>query len=1078
MVSGRPDAARVVTFVDEEEDSYWYLFDQRKSVVNSGGRNDLNLVISEFFQFFDLKWPMAFERLRRDMPVDLDLATKVYDHLEHFAKVSKGVEDEFLLEVSRTGAKYIPDARRVEILRAQLAAQFAPTARRFDDTELLAVLNQLHDRNDSHTAFRRFRQKAGVLKRIRDYVVSITRPGNTTYATFRDLHELVANKKYFTMSRSTYGEVLDQPGQTFFTESASVMDTEFLRQVELTRDTAHQTIRLEYHDGEVPPEAFTLLDYLNLVVFMAGVLAITAGENAIEMSKDDQARYPSLDRFRSDVRKLFDGRATEEGLGNKSSDKELLTDTFLFKDTKSVVTLEESRVQAEEYNKTADVSLTLTITSLRATPEEDIVHALGRSNGVYLMSATGGLDSASAGAFNTKHLRRCIEARGGHFAEMSEDELEVVSAKAEELLGKRDRQVVILDDNEPARRFGVSKSFKGLLQVFEDARPKKDEAGYAQMNRHKRNELEGLVASLDKLLSTPLRSGLVLCQTTQHVRKCLMRLANKNTGFVTQKDTTGEFFVVSPRALPSYLDFGVKEDITIILYSAGRFRRRDRTKVGAIDEEDDGGQFNQELEGALDIGTKKLLLWTAYKSASRGINFLTREGKEQRDFELFCLLNDPYYTRHTRPGSNGFSMEMFQSFAQVLRDENENWLAMSKGDLLFEYSRNRYKRLRKEHVIDITRTVFQALGRGERRPEVKMPVQHLYVSSEAARMVHLGLRHAPELRKRASPAQRSVLTQLERHNIETGVFQDAAARLAHHRDSLKKSVAFRRLTSQTPARFRSEVAARTMWEKLFDSMMFSDPVRYLEKLAAAGVPAEFRDGCFLEVPATADPYLVDFGAAGIIERVVTDAEDGTDAYSWIGMVAPEGLVGHLSSRTQGYLKEWRGFKLADKTKRLLPQPWFVTEIMKGYLAELEFEEYVGSQFNVWPRKLALGGGPVEYLQVSEHPFYAELYQMFDYYLVPEPNVLVAVDLKNWARSTDSLKKAQLQEEAEVKHARLCKLLPDQTIHALYVNLHGAHKFGMGKPSSGSIRFISLYVPSTNLEPWMTNANLRTAVLGK
>jgi hypothetical protein len=68
MVSKRPDSARVVTFVDEEEDSYWYLFDQRKSVVNSGGRNDLNLVVSEFFQYFDLKWPMAFERLELDGP--------------------------------------------------------------------------------------------------------------------------------------------------------------------------------------------------------------------------------------------------------------------------------------------------------------------------------------------------------------------------------------------------------------------------------------------------------------------------------------------------------------------------------------------------------------------------------------------------------------------------------------------------------------------------------------------------------------------------------------------------------------------------------------------------------------------------------------------------------------------------------------------------------------------------------------------------------------------------------------------------------------------------------------------------
>jgi len=101
LVTKRPDSARVVTFVDEEEDSYWYLFDQRKSVVNSGGRNDLNLVISEFFQYFDLKWPMAFERLERDGP-RRELAKKVYEHLEEFAAISKSVEDEFRLEVDRT----------------------------------------------------------------------------------------------------------------------------------------------------------------------------------------------------------------------------------------------------------------------------------------------------------------------------------------------------------------------------------------------------------------------------------------------------------------------------------------------------------------------------------------------------------------------------------------------------------------------------------------------------------------------------------------------------------------------------------------------------------------------------------------------------------------------------------------------------------------------------------------------------------------------------------------------------------------------------------------------------------------
>lgn len=1077
QVSRRPDSARVVTFVDEEEDSYWYLFDQRKSVVNSGGRNDLNIVISEFFQYFDLKWPMAFERLERDGP-RLGLATKVYDHLEHFAKVSKVVEDEFQLEATRTGAKYIADVRRVEILRTALAASFAKTADRFADEELLTVLNQLHDRNDAHAGFKRFRQKARVLERIRTYVREIGQPGLIEYETFRNLHDLVANKKFFTMSRSTYGEVMDQPGQTFFSESASVMDTEFLRQVQLSRDTAHQTIRLHYHDGELPADAYTLLDYLKLVVFMAKVLAQQTGDDAIEMAVQDVDRYPSLNRFRSDVRRLFKDPVTSEGLENDSSDAELLTDSFLFEHTKSVVTLEESRVQAEEYNIEADVSLTLTITSLRATPEEDIVRALGRTNGVYLMSATGGLDSASSGAFNTKHLRRFLATKGGHFADMSEDELEVVSAAALEATGKRERKVTILDDSDPSRTFGVSKAYRGLVDLFRDAVPKRDEAGYAQMNRHKKNELEGLVASLDKLLSTSVRSGLVLCQTVSHMRKCLMRLANANTGVVIQKDTTGDHFVIRPRALPTYRSMdGGGEDVTLILYSAGRFRSRDNTKTGALQENDDQGQFNKELENALDISRGKILLWTAYASASRGINFITKQNGEERDFELFCLLNDPYYTRHTRPGANGFSMEMFQSFAQVLRDENSDFAAMSKGDLLFQYSRNRWKRLRKEHFIDITRTVFQALGRGERRPDERM-AQQLYLSSEAARMVHLGLRHAPELRKRASPAQRAVLQQLEVHNVETSIFPTQADRDTHQRESLKKAIRFRRFTSDTPKHFRSDAVARSAWDRLFDSMMFKDPLKYLANLEAAGIPADYREGCFFEVPVTAAAYTREVSVAGTTETVITDAMDGAEIYNWIGAVAPDALVSHLSPQTQALLKEWRGFQLPDKAKKLLPQPWFIAEIMKGYIAELEFEQYVGAQFNVWPKTLPLGGGAVEYLHPASHPLYADIYQLFDYYLVPEPGVLVAVDMKNWARSTDGLKKQQLQEEAEAKHERLRKLLPDSTVHALYVNLYGAHKFAVTRPVTGSIRFMSLYVPSTGADLWMANANLREALLGK
>lgn len=164
---------------------------------------------------------------------------------------------------------------------------------------------------------------------------------------------------------------------------------------------------------------------------------------------------------------------------------------------------------------------------------------------------------------------------------------------------------------------------------------------------------------------------------------------------------------------------------------------------------------------------------------------------------------------------------------------------------------------------------------------------------------------------------------------------------------------------------------------------------------------------------------------------------------------------------------------------MFPQPWFVTEIMKGYIAELEFEQYIEAQFGVSAHHLQLGVTQLKYIEIVKHPLYAELYQMYDYYLELGNDTIAAIDIKNWARSTDRLKREELQAQAIEKHARIRALLPDQVVHAFYVNLYGAHKHAIvNAPSSGSIQFMSLYVSSTNpfgISSWIPNENLANAL---
>jgi hypothetical protein len=120
---------------------------------------------------------------------------------------------------------------------------------------------------------------------------------------------------------------------------------------------------------------------------------------------------------------------------------------------------------------------------------------------------------------------------------------------------------------------------------------------------------------------------------------------------------------------------------------------------------------------------------------------------------------------------------------------------------------------------------------------------------------------------------------------------------------------------------------------------------------------------------------------------------------------------------------------------------------------------------------------VRYLDVAQHPLEADIFQLYDYYLeVADSDALVAVDVKNWTRSTDRYKKEELEAEAWRKHARLRELFPNKSVHAVYVNLQGTHKYRVQRPASGCIRFMSLYVHPS--DEWIANDNLVNVLLAQ
>lgn len=1085
IVQPKLGTLRAVTFIDEEEDSYWYLFDQHKSKINSEGKNDLNWVMNEWLRYFDISWPRQFEKGN-----DRTLAIKLYLNLSVFPRVAPKLWDKLAAERAMTDCTFVPEERQVALFREALDQADSEVSTLFSDRDLRELMHELIETHQSDRGYERFREKASVLAALREAINAsgIRGEDESEYAAFRRVYTLLAGKKYFEMSRVSFGEWREQPGQTFFDGAAYVMDTELFQRTQLSSHTGNQTIKLKLHEtGRMPKRAFTLEHYLKIIILIAKIMRQPSIRMAVE---DQKTYYTHLAKFRTEIRKLFKSRNmipssaerdqdlddAEEEWSAEPEDMSLpVTDEFIYASLKSIVGLEESRHQADEYNKEKNVSLTVTISNLRDTPEEDLRLLISRNNGVYLLSATGGLQSAASGAFHTFWIKKCLDDAGGHLYPMTQDELQSVRKHVCEWIGKRDRRVRIFNQQMVRRTFPTSPGFPGLEHQFLSALSGKMRPG-KRYSAHKQDEISGLVCTLDRMLSTPIRSGMSLCINVQWMRHCLMALCETQP-FIRQLDHSGNIFAINPSCLPAYAHMPHQDEIHIVIYEAERFRKLNPLQTGIAPQSDDLGEFSMELYEALDITSHRLLLWSAYGSASRGVNFITTNHGVKKDFELVMLVNAPYFTRHTRPSAQGMVIEAFQSMVQRMRHDRGHPLTENRNDLLRAYACNRDKLLAQEHIIEVTRTLFQALGRVEREPEALMPLQEIYIHTEVAKYIHLATKYAPELAARASPSQSTVLTAIEIDNIQSALFSTDDERQRHEWKSLSMACSFSKWTEALPKQFRSSAAARSTWEGIFDRKMFTNPHAYLKKLRRLNVPAEIISSLYLRVPINALLYTKQASKAGEQQLIITDFKDGADLYDWTTLLGPSSLLRTLLA-AKAIMKHTMGFPDSDPAYVNVPQPWFARDIMRGFLAECLFADFTQEHLGI--TTTACANSVATFLQIRGHPKESELYQLYDFYLEPDGGTLVGIDIKNWSRHADQALTPQLQENALRKHASLRTVYRGKRIHAIYINLCGAYKYLVDDPPGGFIKYMSLYVPDGEgaAHGWIANTNLIDALLGK
>jgi hypothetical protein len=452
---GKP--MRFCFLIDEEEDSYWQIFDKLKSVINPDGRHDLNLVLTEFFRFFDLEWPLHLERKHRENPA---LAAKIYRHLPEIGLIARHAQQAWKTEITSTGRDYLLLTRQTALLRRVAHQRGFDGCHDFNDEELGIVITDLIMENDHQSDFERFDAKTKVFARLKRYISAVVQGGavapGSDYSEYKNLVATLCNKKLFTMKKCTYGEMLEQPRQTFFDDALHIMDVNFLRQIEITSGRPNE--QLNFHDAGAPKEAITLFHYLKLILLIAGIVK----DKGFTIAKEEREDYKNLDRFRKAVKALFGDEALDSSNTNESYDDALLDEKFIFNDRKNIISLQESARPNREFSDDL-INLTLVITSLNGSPEAVINDMIATNNMVYIMSATGGLSSATGG-LNLKKICHDIQAKNGFVETMTMPEIEAIKKIVVRATPTRKRLVTIFNHGDLPDSIRASRCFIPFLR--------------------------------------------------------------------------------------------------------------------------------------------------------------------------------------------------------------------------------------------------------------------------------------------------------------------------------------------------------------------------------------------------------------------------------------------------------------------------------------------------------------------------------------------------------------------------------------------------------------------------------------
>lgn len=695
----------------------------------------------------------------------------------------------------------------------------------------------------------------------------------------------------------------------------------------------------------------------------------------------------------------FQGRFSQS-LPEKSIDIDaFVTDLHVYASTKSKTDLHQAPMAQHQSMHTQAININVLQTM--GSPELELTKWLNAGHTVVLSSATVGLPGVYCGTYNVSYIVHNVQEKRTLVQSRLSEEGQKALAELHDLYNQQHTVITtIINESEP------SMDSTDWVDIWMAGLSERGLLDRVRNNAYTTRTRNNAVRMLGEFIWQRSNSGLIMQLTNKDIQPFVNALVLQLPNAVEQTANLENTYRIDVHELCRWLlldPTGLPSTIRIALYDrAWRDQFEHRSQI--IQEAD-----------VFETQDTPLLLFSAFGSADRGINFAFTHQRRLIDLDFLALACDPYYGGNLLKDEEDLNEILrWQEFLKITASQEQPGTVL---DAALAYPSDSFHALAPVVSEKNVQTVIQVIGRAYRYGT--SGTTRVYLTAESAASLR-DVYHRWNLEERGSHVLKQMHTALVQIQPSAWTKTPKTPTIEEYcqvQFLLAKKIdttVQRAIANMRQGGDRAKIL-HTAWERLRRVSLyeknFQSHFTTIEKdLAVLGLPSPF-----LHVPQGDLVYAAKMGQ----ETYLTDATDPNATkrpYRWQQFLAQDGILSSLA-------KSWRHpnrFPQSDTDVYI--QPWFVQRFIRGVLGEylvLNYAAKTMAELNASMPDMPWVTLPsLKNLALNEKDEHAliEMADLFFYNAATKQ--LLAIDAKYWGVEQDRRKGPAIIADAKRKQKKL------------------------------------------------------------